>query len=120
MSQREEVATVLVNAIKKRIRFNLQLKITDDIVINLERSEFTELTGKSRIEDNSITYVAGQVERERWVWEGKPSASSFVIRVPVASMMTGFDSLESLREWNTKDSGLYGIRKHPIKAAQHA
>lgn len=113
MSQRVEVATALVNAIKKRIRINLRARILDDLVIRVERGMFTEHTGKSRIEDSSVAHIRDAIMSQRWTWEGSVNDQIFMIRVPVVKMFTQFTSIDDLNEWNAKDSTLVMTPKKP-------
>lgn len=111
MSQREEVATALINVIKRRLRVNLRAGITNDIVLRVNRSEFTDTSGKARIEDTSIAYIKRQIRAQRWHWEGPDNGQLFIIRVPVVEMFTSFDSMEMLNEWNARDSSMVMPRK---------
>lgn len=111
MSQREEVATALINVLKRRMRINLRAGITTDITLKIDRSEFTDHTGKARIEDTSIAYIARQIRAQRWEWEGADSDQRFYIRIPVVQMFVKFDSLEMLNEWNARDSSMVMPRK---------
>lgn len=117
MSQRTEVSEVLVQMIKKRIRLNIRARILDNIVVRLQRSSFTDHTGKARIEDTSIAHIADVIRQQRWVWDGKDNGQNFTITVPVAKMFTEFDSLADLTEWTAKDGGFLPTRA-PLNKTQ--
>jgi hypothetical protein len=111
MSQREEVAVAIIATLKKRLRINLRAGVLSDIVVHMERAEFTDHSGKARIEDTSVAYIAKQIRAQRWVWSGADSAQVFSIRVPVTEMFSKFQSLESLNEWNARDSSMVMPKK---------
>jgi hypothetical protein len=104
MSQREELVAHIDPLVKKRIRLNVRLNITDDITVRFTRQELTDISGCGRIEDTSIAYIGKQLKAEQWFFESE-GQGLFTITVPVKKLMTGFGSLEALNQWNTKHSG---------------
>lgn len=104
MAQRDELVAHIVPLVKKRIRLNVRLGISDDITVRFTRQELTDISGLSRIEDTSIAFIGKQLKAEHWFFESE-GQGLFTITVPVKKLMTNFGSLEALNQWNTKHSG---------------
>lgn len=120
MSQREELAQSIIASVKKRLRINLRLNVVDDIVIRFSRTEMLELSGKARIWDESVGFVMDKLRAELWHVDTN-SKDFYIITVPVRALMTSFSTLESLREWNTKHSGILAApapKRPPQQQAQ--
>lgn len=117
MSQRTTLTTHVVSAVKKRMRVNLQLLVTDDITIKFTREELREYAETSRIENNTMAQIKHALRQEGWVVDGADNARAWIITVPVRKLMTEFDGLDELRERNSKHSGMLVGPKPPVRAA---
>lgn len=121
MSQRETLTHWIISAVKKRLRINLRLRNLDNITVRFTREELRQYADTSRIENNTVAQIKARIKHEGWDIEGADKAQEFVLTVPVRKLLGEFDSLESLREYNTKHSGmLLGTQKRPSVSEKEA
>ncbi len=90
----------IIALLQNRLELNLKFGCLDDVEVQFTRGELTAITGRSRIEDSTVSGMITEIRNAGFEVEGAGRSDFFRITASVRRRMTRMNSLQELEEDN--------------------
>jgi len=96
----KELGKHIITLLQNRLELNLKFGCLDDVELQFTRGELTEITGRGRIEDATVSSMLTEIRNAGFEVEGAGRSNFFRIKASVRYRMTRINSLSQLEEDN--------------------
>lgn len=107
----------IIALLQNRLELNLKFGCLDDVEVQFTRAELIAITGRSRIEDSTVSSMITEICDAGFQVSGAGWADFFRITASVRRRMTRMNSLQELEEDNEFFQEL-ALRYEPVNASE--